>query len=458
MVNQPDKEAPNSREAEQALLGAMLIDPQYMPCVSTFLQSTDFYYVAHGWVWQAMVSIHENGGEVDTLTLSSELEIRGQLNQIGNGMFYGRAYLTFLVNQCENHHHAETYARLIERCAIRRRGITAAGEIAGLFLNDDRALPDIISQAHNTLSEATHIKANGDFTAIGEHAANVLDQIEDRFRNQGTPAGIPTGFKALDEMLVGQGLGKSELVLIAARPGMGKTALMLNICRHIGKLGKHAAFLSMEMNGDSLAYRLIALETGINSKKLQRGNLDQSEWEKLTSGIESVDRLGLQVDASGRLSIRQLADRAERLNREWGLDLLCIDYIQLMSTDKRTENRNLEVADISRGLKQLAMQFNIPVVAASQLNRGLESRADKRPMLSDLRDSGSLEQDADTVIFVYRDEKYNEHTERPGIADLIIAKQRQGDTGVISLQWIDGLTKFKDVEVEHVDLKNFEPY
>lgn len=454
MEKQADQLAPNSREAEQALIGAMLINPEFMPFIASFLSRRDFFWEAHAIVWDAMLAIQERNEGIDMLTLADELEVRKQLADLGNGMFTGRAFLTFLTGQCETHYNAETYARLVERCAIRRRGISAAENIAGMFWRDERELPDIIEQAHDVLNKATHIKANGDFTAIGEHASRVYDQIEDRYRNGGLPAGIPTGFKELDEMLWSQGLAKGELTLIAARPGMGKTALMLNIGRNIGKRGLHVAMLSMEMNGDQLAYRLLALESGINSKKLVRGNLDDREWARLTAGVEGVDKLGLQIDASGRLSIRQLTSKTERLNREYGIDVLFVDYIQLMASDKRTENRNMEISEISRGLKQLAMTLNIPVLAASQLNRKLEDRADKMPQLSDLRESGSLEQDADTVIFIHRDDKYNEHSERPGQADLIFAKQRQGETGKVILQWIDSLTKFKDWEGTRVDLSN----
>lgn len=438
-----DKLAPNSREAEEAVIGSMLINPEFMPNISSFLKPRDFFYVSHGWIWEAMLTITGRGEEIDYLTVIQELTERKKLEEVGNGMFYGRAFLTYLLNQTPTHSNAETYAKLVERCAIKRRILDGLGKIADAVLNEDIELPNLIEKSHRILSESSAMKQTQDFTGIDEYASQVFDQVSDRYNNQGAPSGVPTGLKPLDDILVGNGLGKSELIIIAARPKVGKTGLMLTIGRNAAKLGNHVAMLSMEMNGSALSYRLLAMESGINSQKIQRGNLDENEFGRFAEATGRIAELPLRIDSSAALNSRQLKAKCQRLHREWGLDVLIVDYIQLMGNEKKLENRNLEVAEISRSLKQLAMDLNIPVLAASQLSRGVEQRADKRPVLSDLRDSGSLEQDADTIIMLYRDELYNPNTDKPGIAELIVT-QRQGENGTIELGWVANLTKFTD--------------
>lgn len=444
-----DKLAPNSRPAEEAVLGSMLINPELMPQISNILKPPDFFYVSHNWVWDAMLHIHERHEAIDMLTVADELSAQKRLNDCGNGMFYGSAFLTYLTNQTPTHLDAETYAKIVERCSIRRKMLNGLGEIADAILNEDIELPNLVEKAHRILAESSHMKQVQDFTGIDEFASEVFDKVSDRYNNQGDPSGVPTGLKPLDDILVGNGLGKSELIIVAARPKVGKTGLMLTIGRNAAKLGNHVAMLSMEMSGTALSYRLLAMESGINSQKIQRGNLDANEWGRFAEATARISELPLKIDPTAALNARQLKAKCQRLHREWGLDVLIVDYIQLMGNEKKLENRNLEVAEISRSLKQLAMEFNIPVLAASQLSRGVEQRADKRPVLSDLRDSGSLEQDADTIIMLYRDELYNPNTDKPGIAELIVT-QRQGENGTIELGWMPNLTKFTD-QIKRLD-------
>lgn len=441
-----DKVAPNSREAEEALLGGILINSEFMSSVASFLQSKDFFFVANGMIWDAMMALYDRGDAIDNLTVIEELANRNQLGIVGNGLIKGSAYITRLLNNTPTHIHTETYARLVERAAIRRRGLSACGDIAQMFLDENAALPDVIEKAHDLLTQSTQIKQDGDFVMVNEFASKVYDEVENRYLHPGHPLGIPTGLRELDNQLVGKGWGNGELVLIAARPSMGKTALALNTGVYAAKQGLHVGVISMEMTGEDLQYRLLAAESGVNQEKIKNGDLDDYEYSRFMQATGDTSNLSLTIDASGKVNARQLIAKCHRLQREWRLDLLIVDYIQLMfSDDKRAENRNLEIATISRSLKQLAMEFKIPVIALSQLNRGVEQRADKRPMLSDLRDSGSLEQDADTVIFIYRDDFYNKNSERPGEADLIVAKQRHGRTGIVTAGWIGNVMKFVDL-------------
>jgi replicative DNA helicase len=451
-----DKVAPESREAEEALLGGILINSEYLPAVASYLQPTDFFYLANQWIWEAMLALHERGDGVDNLTVVEELHARRKLEQVGNGIVKGSSYITRLINNTPTHVHTETYARIVETAAIRRRALDALGDIAQSFLAEDAALPDIIEKAHDTLSAATKIKQDGDFKTITEFASVVYDEVEDRYNHPGYALGIPTGLDALDNQLVGKGWGKGELILIAARPSMGKSALALNTGVYAAKQGKHVAIITMEMTGEDLQYRLLAAESGINAEKIKNGDLTGNEYDRFLKATADTEQLPLTIDDSGRVNARQMIAKCHRLHREWGIDVLLVDYIQMMfSDDKKADNRNLELADISRSLKQLAMEFKIPVIALAQLNRGVEGRADKRPMLSDLRDSGALEQDADTVIFIYRDDFYNDNSERPGTADLIFAKQRHGRTGIVTVGWVGNVMKFVDIK-ERLNLGDYQ--
>jgi replicative DNA helicase len=439
-----DRVAPNSIEAEEAVLGSILINPEAIDMVAGFLTPADFWRVDHGWIFQAMLALKDRGDAIDNITLIDELQKAGRLEDI-----HGPAKITELVNHTPTHIHAETYARLVERAAVRRRGITACGDIVQSFLEENSPLEEIIHKAHDALTEATKIKQNGDFVTISEFASSAYDHTEKRFTDHGDPMGIPTGLRELDAALVDSGWRDGELIIIAARPSMGKTALALGTAVHAAKQGMHVAFISKEMTGEELTYRMMAGESNINSKKLKSGDMTEDEFYRFSEVTGRVSEFPIRIDDSGISNIQELVLRCRRLHREWHIDLLVVDYLQLLfSESKKVENRNMEVSVISRSLKQLALELRRPVIALSQLSRKVEERKDKRPMMSDLRDSGSLEQDADTVIFIYRDEFYNAFSECPGEAELIIAKQRNGErmvTNPVRAGWIGNITKFVDL-------------
>jgi replicative DNA helicase len=310
------------------------------------------------------------------------------------------------------------------------------------------ALPEMIQQGHDILTEATKIKSSGDFKFFSEFASENYDRVEAIYNKRGELLGIPTGLKDLDASLEGNGWQPGKVYCIAARPGIGKTAFAMGRGVVAAKLGKNVAVMSREMTGNDLHFRTLAGETNINSTRIKSGTADDDELGRFMEAIGRTSTLPIAIDDHGSGTIGQMVPKIKRLHREWGIDLLIIDYMQLLDADtgnKKNSNREREVAIISRTLKQLAMELRIPILALSQLNRGVEERADKRPMLKDLRESGAIEQDCDVIMFIYRDDYYNEHSERPGEADLIIAKQRDGKSQeTVVVGWISTLTKFVD--------------
>jgi replicative DNA helicase len=443
----PEKLAPNSPEAEEAVLGSILINPDSIYEVGAFLQASDFFIVRNAWVWDAINAVQERGEAIDNLTVIEELRNRGQLDQVG-----GSAYITYLINNTPTHIHAETYGRIVERAAIRRRLLTAASDIAQTALEENAEINDVIDHAESTLFGVTERRLRKEVIPLRLAVSDYFDRIEYLYTHQDEPLGLPTGFTDLDRLL--GGLQKSDLCIIAARPGVGKTSFMLSMALNASRLGNaRVAIYSMEMSTEQLVQRLVSAETGINSQKLRLGDLDEREWGLFVEATGKLGNFRLYLDDTPALSIPQIRTKSRRLYREHGLDLVIIDYLQLMTAGVgRNDNRVQEISYITRGLKELARELNVPVLAAAQLSRAVEQRQDKRPQLSDLRESGSIEQDADIVLFIYRDDLYNENSERPNQADILIAKHRNGPTGVITLYFRKEITQFTNMQKSSINL------
>jgi replicative DNA helicase len=437
----PDKLQPHNIEAEEAVLGSLLIDPDAIIHLSTFLKPVDFYIERHAWVYEAINDLHERREPADLVTLSDELERRGQLGEIG-----GAAYLTSLINATPTSIHAEYYARIVERTAVLRRLIDAAGKIAQLAYQDTDDVDAVVDRAEEIIFGISERRVERDLRPIRQVLDAYYDRIEYLYQHQGEIIGIPTGLADLDKLL--GGLQRSDMVVMAGRPGMGKTSLALSMALQAARQRqKRVAIFSLEMSDEQLVQRLVSAETGIDSQRLRLGNIKPDEWPTFYQAIRLLSETSIFIDDTPAITALELRAKARRLHAEHGLDLLIVDYLQLMSGGTRSENRQQEISFISRSIKGLARELNIPILALSQLSRQVESRADKRPLLSDLRESGSIEQDADVVLFIYRDEVYNPDTEFPNIAEIIVSKHRSGPTGIFSVYFKKHLAQFVDLEV-----------
>jgi len=443
----PDKMVPHNVEAERAVLGALLIDPDAYYRVSTFLRPNDFYVTKHAWMYEAMLALHEHGEAVDYVTLCDELERRKRLAEIG-----GAAYITGLINATPTALNVEYYGHIVERTSILRQLIGAAGEIAALAYEDTDDADAVVDRAEQILFGVSQRHIARDLLPIRDVIDEYYDRVSYLYEHKGETIGVPTGFRQLDKLL--GGLQKSDLIIIAARPGMGKTSLMLSIAQNAArKYDQRVAIFSLEMSAEQLVQRLIAAETGIDAQRLRLGHLRDEEWPLFVHATGVLSETMIFIDDTPSISDMQLRTKARRLYAEHGLDLIVVDYLQLMQTDRRIDNRVQEISQLSRSLKGLARELNVPVLVGSQLSRAVEQRNDKRPILSDLRESGSIEQDADIVAFIYRDEYYTPETEQPNIAEIIVAKHRNGPTGMVPLFFQRELTKFCEVEVFHQDLE-----
>jgi replicative DNA helicase len=435
----PDKMIPHNVEAEEAVLGSLLIDPEALFRVTPFLRGEDFYIQKNAWIYDAILALHERREPIDFIPLCDDLERREQLAEIG-----GAAYITSLINAVPSAIHAETYGHIVEQAAIRRRLISAAGEIAQLAYREDEDVDQTVDQAEQVLFNVSQRRITRDLAPIQDVIRSYYDRIEYPYAPQGEPLGVPTGFLDIDRLL--GGMQRSDFIIVAARPSVGKTSLCLAFARNAARYGKHVAIFSLEMSNEQIVQRLVSAETGIDAQRLRLGNLHENEWPLFVQATGKLADYPVYIDDTPAISALQLRTKARRLHAEHGLDLILVDYLQLMSGDTRTENRVQEVSFISRSLKAIARELDVPVVAASQLSRAVEQRTDKHPMLADLRESGSLEQDADVVMFIYRDEMYHPETEKQHIAEIIIAKHRNGPTGVVQLFFRNHLAQYLDAE------------
>ena len=435
----PDKMIPHNTEAEEAVLGSLLIDPEALFRVMPFLKAEDFYVQKHAWVYEAILALHERREPIDFVTLCDELERRGQLEDAG-----GAAYITYLINTVPSAIHVEAYGHIVEQAAVRRRLLDVASQIAKLAYQENQDIDQTVDRAEQALFSVSQRRITRDLAPIQEIIQGYYDRIEYLYTHQGEPLGVPTGFIDIDRLL--GGLQRSDFIIIAARPSVGKTSLCLSIARNAARHGQRVAIFSLEMSAEQIIQRIVSAETGIDSQRLRLGKLRDDEWPLFIQAIGKLAELPIFIDDTPAISALQLRTKARRLHAEHGLDLVVVDYLQLMTGDVRSENRVQEVSYISRSLKAVARELDLPVVAASQLSRAVEQRTDKKPVLADLRESGSLEQDADVVMFIYRDELYHPETEKQHIADIIIAKHRNGPTGTVQLFFRNRLAQFLDAE------------
>lgn len=428
---------PHSREAEEAVVGAVLINPEVYYDIAQFLAADDFYIHRNKWIWEAFIRLHESRIPIDLLTLSEDLEKNNQLAEIG-----GSAYLTSLINQVPTSLNAEAYGRIVEENSLRRRMIQAANQIASLAYKGD-AIDNVMGEAEKAVFGVSERRNKHDLQPIRTVLSAYYDRIDDLSKRPEDFHGVPTGFYDLDKLL--NGLQPSDLLIIAGRPGQGKTGFLLSIAKNAGLTHKkHVAIFSLEMSNEQVVQRLIAQETGIDSQRLRTGKLLENEWPLFTHAIEVFSDTHIFLDDTPAITPMQLRTKCRRLHMEFGLDLVIVDYLQLMGGDTRNDNRVQEVSQISRNLKVLARELNVPVLTAAQLSRAVEQRTDKRPVLSDLRESGSLEQDADIVMFIYRPDQYEKDTDKHNIAQIIVAKHRNGPVGDVELIFRSALAKFEN--------------
>ena len=426
---------PHSVEAEQSVIGSMLMDREAIISASEIVTGADFYQHQYGVMFESMVELFNEGKPVDLVTLQNRLKEKDVPPEVSSLEF-----VRDIVTTVPTSANVKTYANIVREKAVLRRLIKVNEEIEGLCYAGKDKLEYILSHTEKAVFDLLQSKGSGEFVPIRQVALNVLEKIETASKNQGTVTGVPTGFIDLDYRT--SGFQPSDFILIAARPSMGKTAFVLNVVDHVAvKKGLPCMVFSLEMSKEQLVNRMLSMESNVDSQKLRTGTLTDADWDAVVEGIGVIGNSKLIIDDTPGISIK-----CRKMKLEYGLSLVIIDYLQLMSgSGKGGENRQQEISEISRSLKALARELNAPVIALSQLSRACETRPDHRPMLSDLRESGAIEQDADVVMFLYRDDYYNKDTDMPNIAEVIIAKQRNGPIGTIQLMWRPELTKFANL-------------
>ena len=427
------------RELEEALIGAILINPDAFVDVSPKLNSKDFYIQRHEWIWDAFKALLHEDKNIDVLTVKQELENAGKAEESG-----GMDYLIGLTNLVPRSLHAETYADAIKALAIRRRLLSSANEIAKYAHRKDLSIEAVIEEAEKAVFGVSQDRYNRDLVPLVDVALDYSRRIQETSVKSEGISGLETGLRSVD--LVLDGLQKSDLIIVAGRPGMGKTGFLLGIAKHVGmRLRRNVAIFSLEMSNTQLLQRMLAQETDIDSQKLRSAKLSDDEWTRTFHALSILGESRIYIDDTPAITPLQMRSKCQRMKMEEGLDLIIVDYLQLMSSDTRTENRVQEVSYISRYLKVLARDLEVPVLAAAQLSRAVEQRQDKQPVLSDLRESGSLEQDADIVMFINRPDQMNEDSPFHNLARLAIAKHRNGPThSGIELVFIERLAMFRD--------------
>ena len=433
-----DRTPPQNIEAEQSVLGAMMLSKDAMADVVEVVRAHDFYRPAHELVFDVAVALYNAGDPVDAITVSSRLQAAGTLGRIG-----GAEYLHTLISAVPSAASAGYYARLVREQAILRRLVEAGTRIANMGYNADGDVDEIVDSAQSEVFAVTERKNAEDYLPIGDVMEKTLGEVEAASSHDGRLLGIPTGFRDLDELTGGfQG---GQMIVIAARPAIGKSTLGLDICRaaSIGA-GATSVIFSLEMSREEITKRMLSAESGVKLTKMTKGPMGPNDWERLAQTAARVSRAPLFIDDSPNMSLMEIRAKCRRLKQRENLGLVVVDYLQLMSSGKKVESRQQEVAEFSRALKLLAKELDVPVIAISQLNRSPEQRGDKRPMLSDMRESGSIEQDADIVILLHRDDAYDRDA-RPGEADFIIAKHRSGPTDTIAVAFKKDYAHFADM-------------
>lgn len=435
---------PQNLTAEASLIGSLLLDKEAIIKIADIVGSADFYVDKNRLIFEAILNLYEKREPIDLVTLTNKLEQMNELDNIG-----GAAYLTELVNAVPTAAHITEYARIVAQKSTMRNLISAANTIGGLAYDEQKPLDSVLDTAEQTLFEVSqkHLKQN--FTPIKEVLSESFDRLDSLHKDKKKIRGVPTGFRNLDSLLAG--LQKSDLIILAARPSMGKTSLALNIAQNVAvKEGIPVGIFSLEMSKEQLIDRLLAGEAGIDSWKLRTGNLEDRDFDKLSRAMGVLSEAPIYIDDSAVTNVMEMRTKARRLQSEHDLGLVVIDYLQLMSGRAGgSDNRVQEISEISRGLKGLARELNVPVIALSQLSRNVENRSPQIPQLADLRESGSIEQDADVVMFIYREDYYNKDSDRVGIADILIKKHRNGPVGEVEMSFNAEQMLFRSVERTH---------
>ncbi|MCF6139098.1 replicative DNA helicase [Pseudalkalibacillus berkeleyi] len=439
-----DRIPPHNIEAEQAVLGAVFLEPEALTTATELLMPEDFYRAAHQRIFSVMVDLSEKGEPIDLVTVTSELQDRRLLEEVG-----GVSYLSDLANSVPTAANIEYYGQIVEEKSLLRRLIRTATDIAADGYAREDEVEEILNEAEKNILEVAQRKNAGAFVNIKDVLVDAYDNIEQLQNNKGDITGIPTGFVELDRMTAG--FQRNDLIIVAARPSVGKTAFALNIAQNVAtKTDENVAIFSLEMGAEQLVMRMLCAEGNIDAQRLRTGDLQSEDWQKLTMAMGSLSNAGIYIDDTPGIRVSDIRAKCRRLKQEKGLGMILIDYMQLIrGNGKSGENRQQEVSEISRSLKGLARELEVPVISLSQLSRGVESRQDKRPMMSDIRESGSIEQDADIVAFLYRDDYYDKESEAKNIIEIIIAKQRNGPVGTVELAFVKEYNKFVNLERRH---------
>ena len=436
------RKQPHNKEAEQSVIGAMLLDRDVISEVEDLITGEDFYYPGYGALYDAMVDLYREGRAVDMITIPEKLRAKGVSDEVA-----GAATIAEIMQAVPTSVRARDYAKIVQDKAALRTLIRLCENIEKDSYVAADEVDSILATAEEKLFKIVQ-KRNGssDYTPINRVVVNVIDQIEEAARNGGKINGLPTGFRDLDSLLTGMHGG--ELLLVAARPAMGKTAFVLNIAHYLAvEHNTPCAVFSLEMSNEQLVSRMIAIDAMVDSKKMRLADMSDDDWDKVMESTEEISRAPLYIFDNPAVTISDMRSQCRKLKQNKDIKLIILDYLQLMSTTQRVESRQQFIADISRALKNLARELNIPIIALSQLSRAVDARQEHKPVLSDLRESGAIEQDADVVMFIYRDEYYNpETTTKPNTAEIIVAKQRNGETASVDLRWIGKYTKFANAE------------
>ena len=429
---------PHSVESEQSILGSILLDKDAIITVSETIRPSDFYKEAHKIIYECMLKLSNKNEPIDLITLTEELKKQGHLDDVG-----GISYITSLSTIVPTTSNVKYYADIVKEKSVLRQLIKASNDIINLGYENSVKVEEVLERAEKRIFDISQEKASDDFKSINEVLVDAYDMIEKLYTNKSDVTGITTGFKDLNKKI--NGLQRTDLILIAARPAMGKTAFSLNLVQNAALKGDASvAVFSLEMSKDQLVQRMLAAQSHVELKKIKTGTLDENDWPRIIDAMAVLSNASIHIDDTPVLKISELRSKCRKLKIEKGLDLILIDYLQLMEGEGNNESRQQEIAKISRSLKIIAKELNCPVVALSQLSRAPEQRADHRPMLSDLRESGSIEQDADIVMFLYRDEYYHPDSESKNIGEVLIAKNRHGETGSVELVWLGEVQKFAD--------------
>ena len=433
---------PHNVEAERAVIGAMMLNADAIMVCSELLTSDEFYQQQYGIIFDALVEMYKDGVGADLVTLHNKLREKEVTPEL-----YSVEYLGELLASVPTSANVKFYAEIVHEKAVLRRLIRVSEQVTKDCYMDSQPLEDILEDTEKSVFDVIQQRGGSEFEPIRYVVLRTLDSIEKAAKQKGNITGLETGFRDLDAKTAG--LQKSDLILIAARPAMGKTAFVLNIAEYVALHSNSTiALFSLEMSKEQLVKRMLAMNSMVDSQKIRTGDLEDDDWDKLVGSVRKIGNSNLVIDDTSGITASELRSKCRKLKIEQGLDLVIIDYLQLMTGagKRKSDSRQQEISDISRSLKVMARELNVPVIALSQLSRAVESRPDKRPMLSDLRESGAIEQDADIVMFIYRDEYYNPDSEKKGVAEVIVAKQRSGPTGPVELAWLSQYTKFGNLE------------